>query len=85
MGAKLHYKPVSPDDIKKLDKYGLKVLDRLFIGYEQHHGGKWTSNLMVVNCGELESDNTASSVNAKRIPADNVHIQLNAKRGLHSH
>ena len=80
MGARVMYKPLDPRDKAKIEKYYSKVLEGIFIGHEQHYGGKCTTNLLIVNAEELEEASSASRVNIKRIPRGNV-ILPQGKKG----
>ena len=38
-GAQVTYKPITPQDIARLPKFGSNTLDGIFVGYAQQAGG----------------------------------------------
>ena len=72
MGAEISYKPRAPDDIKRLSKFGTKVLQGVFLGYHQRAGGAWTGDLLFADWSQIEEAENARDIHVKRQSAKEV-------------
>ena len=54
-GAEVTYLPITEKDIKRLHKFGPKVLSGIFQGYEQQAGGGWSGDLIGNDWEEIEN------------------------------
>jgi hypothetical protein len=61
-GAAVGYKPNSPKDLDRLQKFGDKTLLGLFVGYHLHAGGHWSGEYLVVDLEELGEAEAARDV-----------------------
>ncbi len=68
----MQYKPQREKDKQRPYKFGEKVLDALFVGYDQHAGGGWSGDLLRVDAEELDEADTLNAVNIKGIDAKEV-------------
>ena len=73
-GAEVLYKPSSPEDNKRVYKFGNKLLNGIFVGYVLHAGGGWTADVLLVDQEEINIAKYRSECQPKRIKFAEVHL-----------
>ena len=56
------YKPTSPSDESKVHKFGNKLLQGIFLGYDQEAGGAWSGDYLILDAEELQGAARISDV-----------------------
>ena len=58
LGAELHFKPESPKDMRKLNKYNEKMLPGIMLGYKMLAGNKSSGDIIILEKEDLEAATT---------------------------
>ena len=66
-GAEVLYKPSSKEGFKRVEEFGNKLLNGIFVGYVFHAGGGWTADILVVDQEEINVAKNRSECQPKRI------------------
>ena len=66
LGAELHFKPESPKDIRKLNKYNEKMLPGIMLGYKMLAGNKPSGDTLILEREDIENATTPQGLFKRR-------------------
>ena len=76
-GAEVLYKPSGDSDVKKLSRFGSKMLPGIFLGYVQHSGCGWQGDLLVLDQEEIsKAEHWHEVQDHRRVKASEVQVIL---------
>lgn len=55
LGAEIEYLPISDKDKARVQPFASKLLQGIFVGYEQQAGGGCSGDLLIVNSEEVQN------------------------------
>ena len=65
-GAHVEYLPITEEDKARRHQFGSKMLQGIFLGYEQQSGGGWSKDLLVADWDAIENAEHVSDIHPKR-------------------
>ena len=66
LGAELHFKPESPKDMRKLNKYNEKMFPGIMLGYKLLAGNKPSGDILILEREDIENARTPQGLLKRR-------------------
>ncbi len=75
-GAHVEFLPKSQVDMARVHEFGSKMLQGIFVGYQQDSGGGWSKDLLVADWDQIENAEHVSEIQTKRFHYKEVDVML---------